>query len=269
MKPNIITFLAPKGGAGRTTAVMALASTIVEERSFPSLIIDATPEASLRPAHKTTLGQWQRQMFRTGVQRDSLLVRHVVDEDALTEIINEHINDRFSKFGVVLIDTGGRLDDLALTAASHSNLLIAPFMDALTALRISEELNGVDLGGIPLYGLRCGDACNEAEQRAASAAFTAGRLFLRSLPYSPQLEDISVDGHLSNTFTRLTCEHAIYDLSDPRRKPVRDFINVRSEIDKLLDEIRLALGGYEVRKRTPMPRRTPLPLHELAGLLPT
>ena len=63
MKPNIITFLAPKGGAGRTTAVMALASTIVEERSFPPLVIDATPEASLRPAHKTTLGQWQRQMY--------------------------------------------------------------------------------------------------------------------------------------------------------------------------------------------------------------
>ena len=170
---------------------------------------------------------------------------------------------------MVLIDTGARLDDLALTAASHSNLLIAPFMDALTALRISDALDEVDLGDTPLYGLRFGDACDEEGDRAVSAAFTAGRLFLRGLPYSPQLEDISVDGHLSNTFTRLTCEHSIYDLSDSRRKPVRDFINVRSEIDKLLDEIRLALGGYELRKRTVRPRRNPLPLHKLAELLPT
>lgn len=269
MKPNIVTFLAPKGGAGRTTAVMALASALVEKKGFPPLVIDVTPEARRHPARATTLGQWQRQMLRSGVKQDQLLVRQATDPDELTAIIDVHVGQRFPDFGTVLIDTGGRLDDLTLTAAAHSDLLIAPFMDALTALRISETLDDVDHGELPLYGLRCGDACNDAEDRVVSAAFTAGRLFVHGLPDSPQLADISVDGHLFSTFTKLTCDHAHYGLSDPARKPVRDFINVRSEIDQLLDEIRLALDGYELRKRTVRPRRNPLPLHKLAPLLPT
>lgn len=269
MKPDIITFLAPKGGSGRTTAVMALASALVERKGFPQLVIDATPEARRHPARDTTLGQWQRQMLRSGVKRDHLLVRQATDPDELTEIIDTHVGQRFPDFGIVLIDTGARLDDLTLTAAAHSDLLIAPFMDALTALRISETLDGVDLGGTPLYGLRCGDACNDTEDRTISAAFTAGRLFVHGIPVSPQLADISVDGHLFSTHTKLICEHAHLSLGDPARKPVRDFINVKSEIDQLLDEIRLALNGYELRKRTPRPRRNPLPLHKLAELLPT
>ena len=44
---SIITFLAPKGGAGRTTAVMALASVFVERDLFCPLVIDATEEAQL------------------------------------------------------------------------------------------------------------------------------------------------------------------------------------------------------------------------------
>ncbi|SFJ86726.1 ParA family protein [Jannaschia pohangensis] len=265
MKPKVISFLAPAGGAGRTTAVMALASALVEEKGFPPLVIDATPEARLRPARDTTLGQWQRQMYRTGVKRDQLLVRHAGDPDELTAIIEAHVGPRFPDYGMVLIDTGPRLDDLALLAADCSDLIIVPFMDALAALRISEALDGIDLCEAPLYGLRCGDACNEREERAVSAAFTAGRLFVHGIPYSPQLADISVDGHLFTTYTRLICEPS--ETLIP--VPARDFIRVRSEIDRLLDEIRLALNGYELRKRTLRPRRNPLPLHKLAGLLPT
>lgn len=154
MKPDIITLLAPKGGAGRTTAVMALASTIVEEKCLPPLVIDATPEARLRAARDTTLWQRQRQMYRSGVKRDFLTVYQAVDPDDLAAILSKHRQQRFPDFGTILIDTGGRLDDLALTAAAQSDLLIAPFMDALTALRVSEALDGVELGDAPLYGLK-------------------------------------------------------------------------------------------------------------------
>lgn len=269
MKPDIITFLAPKGGAGRTTAVMALASTIVEEKGLAPLVIDATPEARLRAARDTALGGWQQQMYRSGVKPDFLSVYQAADTDDLAAILSKHRHQRFPDFGTILIDTGGRLDHLALTAAAYSDLLIAPFMDALTALRVSEALDGIELGDAPLYGLKCGDACNEADHRAVSAAFTAGRLFIHGLPSSPQLEDISVDGHLFNTFTRLSCEYAHYGLADLASAPVRDFIKVRSKINCLLDEISLALGGYELRRRTLRPRRNPLPLHKLAELLPS
>lgn len=269
MNPQTITFLAPAGGAGRTTTVMALASALVEEKSFPPLVIDATPEARLRPARDTTLGRWHRRMLETGVTRDQLRVQQVADADELIAVLDAHVRQRFPDFGSILIDTGGRLDEVALTAAANSDLIVAPFMDALTAQRISEALDGINLGDTPLYGLRCGDTCDDAIHRAVSAAFTAGRLFVHGLPSSPQLADISVGGHLFTTYTRLICEYAHLGLGDPDRASVNDFIRVRSEIGQLLDEIRLALDGYELRQRTLRPRRNPLPLHKLAPLLPT
>ncbi|OAN82398.1 hypothetical protein A8B78_08050 [Jannaschia sp. EhC01] len=269
MKPQIITFLAPKGGAGRTTAVMALASVLVEQKEFPTVVIDATPEARRDRITNTTLGQWRRQMLRCGAPQGKLTVRPAASDEELTDIIDAELDQWLPNFTTILIDTGGRLDDLALAAAARSDLIIAPFMDALTAHRVSEALDEVDLGGTPVYGLKCGDACNEAEHRAVSAAFTAGRLLLHGLPYSPLLADISDGGHLLSMYIALTCDYAHYPLGDPARAPVKGFIKVRSKIDLLLDEIYLALDGFELRRRTPMPRRNPLPLHELAELLPT
>ena len=114
---------------------MALASTLVDDLCSTPLVIDATPEVRQRPAHGTTLGQWPQQMHKSDLKRGSFSVRHAADKYELDKIIDEHVRDRFSQFGTVLIDTGGRLDELALTAIAHSKLLIAPFMDALTALR--------------------------------------------------------------------------------------------------------------------------------------
>ncbi len=264
-----ISFLSPKGGAGRTTAVMALASALIERREFPPLVIDATPEARRNHGSETTLNRWRQQMLRCGVSRDKLTVRQATSPQELTEIIEAETVQRFPNFTTVLIDTGGRLDDLSLTAAAHSDLIIAPFMDALTAQRISEVLDDVNLGETPLYGLKCGDACNDAERRAISAAFTAGRLLLHGIPFSPLLADISDGGHLLSMYIALTSDYAHYPLGDPARAPVSGFIKVRSEINQLADEIYLAFDGYELRRRTPMPRRNPLPLSKLAELLPT
>ncbi|WP_299737213.1 hypothetical protein [uncultured Roseobacter sp.] len=264
-----ISFLSPKGGAGRTTAVMALASVFVERKEFPPLVIDATSEERRNNGSKPTLDRWRRQMLRCGVLRDKLTVRQATSPQELTEIIETETGQRFPNFSTVLIDTGGRLDDLSLTAAVHSDLIIAPFMDALTAQRISEALDEVDLGETPLYGLKCGEVCNDAERRAVSAAFTAGRLLLHGIPLSPLLADISDGGHLLSMYIALTSDYAHYPLGDPGRAPVSDFIKVRTEINQLADEIYLALDGYELRRRTPMPRRNPLPMHRLAELLPT
>ncbi len=269
MKPQIITFLAPKGGAGRTTAVMALASVLIERKESPPLVIDATPEARRERATNTTLGRWRRQMLQCGVPPGKLTVRSAASDEGLTDIIDKEGEQRFPNFTTILIDTGGRLDDLALNSAARSDLIIAPFTDLLTAHRVSEALDEVDLCGTPVYGLRCGDACDEAEHDAVSAAFTAGRLLMHGLPSSPLLADISDGGHLLSMYIALTCDYAHYPLGDPARAPIKGFIKVRSEIDLLLDEIYLALDGFELRRRTPVPRRKLLPLHKLAELLQT
>jgi hypothetical protein len=266
MKPQIITFLAPKGGSGRTTAVMSIASAIVETGNYRPLIIDASREV-LGCRREPTLSIWHRVMQRCGVSKDQLGYRQVATHEELSRIICAESEKRLLARSPILIDTSAKLDDLDLAAAYHADVIISPFMDALTAQRISVALDPLDIRK-PIFGLRCGHAFEECEDRAVSAAFSAGRLFQHGLPDSDILSEISIGGHVPDMCLKRSLEDAHEPLtSKVRRAATRETIAMRAELKQLENEVILALDGYELRPWTPRPRRHPLPLHKLVAHL--
>ncbi len=262
----IITVLSPAGGAGRTTAIMALASAIVDTGSYRPLVIDASRE--ITGSHReSTLAIWQRVMQRCGVKKDQLGYRQAATREELVRIIQAEADKRLLMRSPILIDTSARLDDFDLAAADHADLILSPFKDALTAQRISVALDPLDLRA-PIYGLRCGQAFDDSQDNAVSAAFTVGRLFQHGLPESEILSEISIGGHVSH----MCMKRAIEPDGEPfssRIASLRPIHAMERELRKLLNEVMLALDGYELRPRQPRARRHPLPLHKLAELLPT
>ena len=263
----IITVLSPAGGAGRTTAIMALASAIVDNGSYRPLVIDASREIT-GCRRETTLSIWHRIMQRCGVKIDQLEYRQVETREELARIIRAEADKPLLMRSPILIDTSAHLDDLDMSAANNADMIVSPFMDALTAQRISVALDPLELRK-PVYGLRCGPAFEEDADRAVSAAFSVGRLFQHGLPESDVLSEISIGGHIPDMCFRVSMEHAREPLTPEARAAVQQANAMHKELRRLANEVMLALDGYELRPRHPRARRHPLPLHKLADLLPT
>lgn len=266
MKPHVITFLAPKGGAGRTTAVMALASAIVDTDSYRPLVIDASREIT-GCRRETTLAIWQRVMQRCGVKEDQIGYRQAATREELGRIIQAQADKGLLMRSPILIDTSARLDDLDLAAADLADVILSPFMDSLTAQRVSVVLDPLDIRA-PIYGMRCGHAFDKSEDRAVTAAFSIGRLLQHGLPESEILSEISIGGHVSH----MCMKRAIGPDGEPFSSRIASLRPIRAmerELRKLVNEVMLALDGYELRPLQPRARRHPLPLHKLATLLPT
>lgn len=262
----IITVLSPAGGSGRTTAIMSLASAMVDTGSYRPLVLDASREIT-GCRRESTLSIWHRVMQRCGVQKDQIGYRQAVTREDLARIIQAETDKGLLMRSPILIDTSARLDDLDLAAAGHADVIISPFMDALTAQRISVELDPLDIRA-PIYGLRCGHAFEDSERRAVSAAFTVGRLLQHGLPESEILSEISIGGHVPH----MCMKRAIEPDGEPfssRIPSLRPIYAMQRELRELVNEVMLALDGYELRPRHPRARRHPLPLHKLAELLPT
>jgi hypothetical protein len=263
----IISFFSPAGGAGRTTAVMALASAIVDTGSYRPLVIDASREIT-GCRRESSLAIWHRVMQRCGVKKDQLGYRQVETHEQLVRIINAEADKPLLMRSPILIDTSAHLDELDMAAADHADMIVSPFRDALTAQRVSVALDPLDIRK-PVYGLRCGPAFGEDVNRAVSAAFSVGRLFQHGLPESDVLSDISVGGHIPDMCFRVSMEHAREPLTPEARSAVQQANATHKELRCLTNEVMLALDGYELRPRHPRARRQPIALHKLAELLPT
>lgn len=259
---TIITFLSPAGGTGRTTAVMALTCAFLEKVGTRPLVIDASQEM-MTDRGETASRKWRRVMWRGGFKKARLGYQRVDTIDQLEDAVATGLRTGHSP---ILIDTTGRLTDLSTAAAQSADIIISPFTDALTAHRVSEALDCLDLQS-PVYGLKCGNSCYAEHEDAVLAAFRAGRLFQNGLLEDDLLACISIDGHLPATFDRLANDFQSGRTGMSHELMARS-CDAIDGIRKLADEIQLALEGYELRKRTPMPRRHPLALHKLGQLLP-
>lgn len=135
---TIITFFSPKGGAGRTTAVMAMASTILEEKKLKPAVIDMTEEAGpLGHGKPSSLTMWERKMVKCGYGFDDFRVEEVHDFESM---IRADCECEFSDFAYQLVDTPKRPNELVLKKVERSDLIIVPFKNASEAALISKWL---------------------------------------------------------------------------------------------------------------------------------
>jgi cellulose biosynthesis protein BcsQ len=135
---TIITFFSPKGGAGRTTTVMAMASAILEEKKLKPAVIDMTNEAGPLSRDKpSSLTMWERKMVKCGYGFDDFRVEEVYDFESM---IRADCECEFSDFAYQLVDTPKRPNALVLNKVERSDLIIVPFKNASEAALISKWL---------------------------------------------------------------------------------------------------------------------------------
>lgn len=104
-----IAFANPKGGAGKTTAALLLASQIAD-RGTPVTIIDADPE------------RWISQWGKLPGKPDNILIRSDVTEETILDAIDEAA----AETAFVIVDLEGTANTLVGYTVSMSDLVIIP-----------------------------------------------------------------------------------------------------------------------------------------------
>lgn len=117
----VITFANPKGGSGKTTSAIVLATTLAEQGASVT-IIDADPE------------RWASRWLAASDDPKGITV---VQADSST--ILDRIEDAAKETAFVVVDTEGTASDLSAKAAGFCDLVLIPSqgsnMDALGAAR--------------------------------------------------------------------------------------------------------------------------------------
>jgi chromosome partitioning protein len=103
-----IVLISPKGGAGKTTAALVLASQIA--RTAPVTVIDADPNHPIRA--------WGR---GNHVPEQLAIVSDVDEENSI-----DHIEAAAQKTPFVIVDLEGTAAKIVLLAASQADLVIIP-----------------------------------------------------------------------------------------------------------------------------------------------
>lgn len=122
---KIITFFAPGSGCGRTTAVLAITSAMLDA-GMRVLVLEIT-DSSERP---TRLQDWADRMAQAGFGPDRIMVSTVVDHDSLVRqlaLADENGVD------FVLVDTPGSTTEVVQDALDSSTLVVFPVTGVMQA----------------------------------------------------------------------------------------------------------------------------------------
>ncbi len=114
-KTPVIAFVSPKGGVGKTTATLTLASELLNQFQKPITIIDADPNYPFK--------RW------VGLGRKPELLNVVFDESEETILENIETAQKNSK--VVLVDLEGTKNMRVTYAVSKADLVIIPVQGSI------------------------------------------------------------------------------------------------------------------------------------------
>lgn len=211
---NIISFINQKGGVGKTTAAINIASVYDEERSRV-LLVDADPQGSLRDW--AALGR-PRNLAVIGLDRKGLA---------------QELEQMAPDFDLVLIDSGGRYEQMTAEVISVSNVIIIPVTPSPLDIWASEDV----LGMIETRKALVGDAlqvrflCNAVDMNSSLRNDVRDALLTHSA-VCPTLEN-----HL--------CRRVIYrrTINDGHSVLTSDDERAISETVKVATEIKDILNG--------------------------
>jgi chromosome partitioning protein len=133
-----IVFISPKGGVGKTTSSLVLATQFAK-RGYPTTIIDADPN---RPQVA-----WSK-----GGGTDYLNIVGEVDEDSIIDVIDTAA----AASSVVIVDLEGSAGKVALLAVSQADLVLIPMQaseldaaQASKALRVIRDFHRMSNRTVP------------------------------------------------------------------------------------------------------------------------
>ncbi len=243
---NIITVFNPKGGTGKTTAVMALASGLIEAGDRVA-VLDISEPARSRLTGSRFLAIWQDAMVETGIVPEQLVTVPAKTEESMSQAMDVLTRHGFDH---VLVDTGTHVDQRTINILEHSKLVISPFRFAQEAAWASHWFAGNGHGLAPILGLSTG-AGDFEEELLARDTFTAGPVLRKSLTKSGLIDTQFQRGHL---FARNWREDLAPEVRSPNARACRwDTYTARAEVMALCLEIAdiLKMGrpdGYIVNR---------------------
>ena len=240
-----ITFFSPVAGAGRTTALLALASGFLDQGRSVLAIDAATGNHSGHSLAVLTQGlETDDQEFPdVGFDAPSSVV-------ALTDQLSRQ--KRMSIFDIALIDVGADLGAIQMAAVEQSDLLIAPFTDRQGAAQSSRALDELQFDGcITTLGLVTGLDGQPDERDVSRNCFSAAPLLKSELPRASLFEMQRDGGHLPAILSKLRAQtrqteksSARYKLSYNRRTSAA---NAWRAVQALTWEVSWALTGVSLR----------------------
>lgn len=201
---HTITMLAPKGGAGRTTTTMALASGFLALCKRVA-VIDCTDQAGSDPdgSSPSVLQIWMKQMLASNISPSQLELIGCRTFDAMRDTM---AGIERTGVDVVLIDTAARLSDPQLVAHERADLIIAPAAAQFDAKHIVKGIDKRLSHPGHLMGLVSG--CRHGAVGAAQIrdAFDHHPVLQTELEYSETFENLIENGDISHLVSTLSCE---------------------------------------------------------------
>lgn len=188
-----VTFFAPKGGTGRTTALMVLASGLMS-LGYRVAIVDASDEVGPSWSDDSSLYSWFEAIERNVSNRGRLKVGSCGSVEQLREL-HAQAEDEGYKF--LLVDTGQQPDETQLHAACLSDVVISPLSGVLEARGVSKGFSDHLNFDVPVLGIATNLSAWAEELDHVRNSFSAGSLMKTELPFSNLLRDPIEYGKLS------------------------------------------------------------------------
>ncbi|MBR2657208.1 MAG: hypothetical protein IKD58_12130 [Loktanella sp.] len=246
---QLITFFAPKGGSGRTTAMMATASGLLSA-GHSVAVIDLTEQ--VRPGWifgPSFIRQWEDRMLETGAKADQFVTVPASDYVIASRALSQFFRDGFE---YVLVDTGTHQDLATIALMNQSDLVIVPMRGPHEAAWSSEWLAKSRFPKAGTYGLVTG-ASDHDTGRLARATFTATPVLHTALPRLDTF-DSQVNTGMLHAQRRFVGE--VFNTDQAACMHVsHDWIAAYSAADALCAEIQCLLKG---QKYPPYTVNTPL-----------
>lgn len=246
---QLVTFFAPKGRSGRTTAMMATASSLLSAGRSVA-VIDLTEQA--RPDWIFGLSftrRWEVRMLETGAKAGQFVTVQAPDYVAASEALRHF---RRIGFEFVLVDTGTQHDLAPIALMAQSDLVVVPMRGPHDAAWSSEWLATNRFAHVGTYGLVTGASDRDTE-RLARAAFTGTPMLHAALP---RLNAFGSQVKTGMLHTQPGSIAEVFDADQAECMRVgHDWIAAYSAADALCAEIRCLLKG---QKYPPYAVNTPL-----------
>ena len=225
----MITFVSFKGGAGKSTALMSVASVLVE-RGNRVAVLDADDN---RP-----MIRWRKYADDLETWDDRCEVIEVRDFDAFEEVYQKIVVENFD---YILVDTRGGGSDFNQAIVHNANLIVVP--TALSIMELDEAFSTLEWAGnllkrtkadVPVGILLNRTPTAERDlstvQRKGLAALANMPVFESRLPTRKAFEDLKAYG--------LICPYIRHLEANPVRKVMANHVKVAlAEAEQLTDEM--------------------------------
>jgi len=237
---HTITTFATKGGAGRTTTILALACGFMAIGKRVAIMECSDVAGRKGPSDQTqTLLDWVDQMNKTAVQSSDLgfvpcrTAQEVEDSVALMETC---------RYDILLVDTQPWIEQPHTTALRLADLIIAPAtgpLEAQTTVRsITDHLDAADT----LIGLVTPRDDGAGFAARTRAAFGDYPVFQSELPSARLLSNIMASGDIAQVVSDLH-----YQPDEPNFAQYRNAVAAWTAVQQLTLEVQWALDGQRLK----------------------